>query len=697
MGAIGGADAQDDTFAASAFATCPSEAFLTQGAVPQTFGLDLITGDYTVEAMSHGTTRSLNALGFNENDRFFYGWSYEHGQPVRVHNDWGMEVLGDINVTNNNFYVGDVSTTDNTYYIYRRGAGYGLYSISLDSESSDYLSMVRVIDGASLNLSIADMAVNPIDAYLYAVDSRGNLHRIDPASGRSVQLSNIGASGGFGAAYFDSDGNLYVGRNRDGSIFKVALGSGSYTAELFSSGPSSNFNDGARCASGAVSASNNDIDYGDAPDTYATSLDNNGARHGLTSNPGLYFGKGVDGESNAYAYPLSDDAAGDVDDEDGIQMVTDVVERENAIALVTASEPGFLNAWIDIHQDGRFDAADQVASSVPLQAGEQAVYLPIPDGVWPGTTWARFRLSSTAELEPYGGAPDGEVEDMQVRVNRNEVTITSYPSSNGWATVAFEDNWPLMVDYDMNDLVVYLRTTTHRSSQGLLQVDITGELAAVGAGYHNGFGIRLPGVMATGIDASQTRFRVNGQNVTDRALVEPGRREAILIVTEDVFNYVGTGNHCEYYRTEPGCGSDIQMSFEASVVFDAPVDVEIGGVFDPFLFASEGAWHGAHFTSPPGRSYEIHLKNQSPTEAFNPALFSNAGQDASNPDQGHYFLTHTGMPWAVEISERWDYPLEYTDLSDAYPQFPTFASSDGEQAVYWYDPSNAVSDLLFSE
>lgn len=695
---LSSAYAQDSEFAASAFSECPSQAFLTQGKVPQTFGINLVTGHYSIETQDHGVNRVINGLGFNENDRYLYGWSYEHGQPARIHNDWSVEPLGDINVTNQNYFVGDVSATDNTYYVYRRGQNYGLFAISLDPDDSDYLTMRRVVDGTTLNLRIADFAVNPVDDQLYAVEFNGSLHRIDRSSGTATELADVGVAGTFGAAYFDNEGNMYIGRNNDGSIFRIPVSAGDFNAELFASGPASNSNDGSRCASAPLSTTvEANIDFGDAPDSYATSLDNNGARHGLLDDSGLFFGSSVDGESDAYIYPLTDDDTGNGDDEDGIQMISDVVERENAIAMITTSAPGFLNAWIDLHRDGQFDPIDQVATSVPLGAGQQAVYMAIPDGVSPGDTWARFRLSTTPTLEPFGGAPDGEVQDMQVRLAENEVTIIEYPSASGWTTIAFEDNWPLLDDYDLNDLVVYMRTTSHKRAEGLVQVDILGEIAAVGAGYHNGFGIRLPGVLATDIDPEKTRFKINGQPVTDRPLVEEGREEAILIISGDVFDYVGAGNHCLFYRTEPGCGSSIQLYFDVSVAFNNPVDTDASGAFDPFLFAAEGAWHGAHFVEAPGRSYEIHLKNQAPTEAFNMALFSQAGQDVSNPEMGQYFLGETGLPWAVEIATRWTYPLEYTDVSNAYPLFPEFARSAGANGELWYEVDNGIEDRLFTE
>ena len=59
---------------AAAFQSCPSEGFLTQGSVPRTYAVDLVTGDYSIAASAHGTDRSLNAVGFNPNDQFLYAY-----------------------------------------------------------------------------------------------------------------------------------------------------------------------------------------------------------------------------------------------------------------------------------------------------------------------------------------------------------------------------------------------------------------------------------------------------------------------------------------------------------------------------------------------------------------------------------------------------------------------------------------------
>jgi len=687
---------------AEPFTDCPAKAFLTQGKYPQTYAVNLVTGDYQILASDMGTSSPVNGLGFNPNDQYIYGWSYEHGVPARVHSDFSIEPLPVANLSSKNFYVGDVSS-NNKYYVYRPGSAYGLYSIGLDPQAEDYLVMNRIIDGGNLHMRIADMAFHPYDGFAYAVESNGNLRKFNVETGQSETLATLDETGTYGAAYFDADGNLYISRNTDGKVFRIAIDSGIYEAELFALGPKSSTNDGSRCAlAPVIDVADVSIDFGDAPDTYGTSLDSNGARHGGADNGTLFLGQGVDGESDAFVFPLSDgeDVALDEEaatvDEDGVQFVTRVVEDGQAITMVEASSSGLLGVWIDLDRNGTFDSSDQVLADYQVNAGKQAVYLPIPVGVDEGETWARFRLSTSAGMEATGGVADGEVEDYRVSIYEKEAVVNFYPSETGWATVAFEDNWPHEGDYDMNDLVVYLRTSTVYKAAGVSHVSIKGEVAAVGAAYHNGFAIRLPGIPRDAVDEENMTYLVNGREVNFRAL-ESGRDEAILITTYNLFDFIATGNFCEFFRTEEGCGSDIQMTFEAEIPLLQPVDTELSGVFDPFLFATPGAWHGGHFVSAPGRSYEIHLKNREPTEAFDSGLFEQEGDDASSPESGLYFQTSNGLPFALEIGSRWNYPIEYLDIGFAYYRFAQFATSQGSQFPYWYDTNLTNENLLFKD
>ena len=691
---------------AEAFTECPSRAFLTQGTVAQTYGVNLVTGDFNLVQADMGTWSKVNATGFNPNDQYMYGWSYEHHVPARIDSDFKVEPLitkeekEKYGIVDADFFVGDVSLTNNTYYVYRSGSSYGLYAISLDGGSDDYLKMTQVIDGSSLSLKIYDLAFHPTNGYAYAVDKDGKLHKIDAQTGASKEISDTGQTGTFGAVYFDVDENLYISRNSDGKVFKVAIGSENYTAELFAQGPSSSINDGARCAlAPVISLEDTNIDFGDAPDSYGTTIANGGARHGLEGDNTLFLGVGVDGESDGQPYPLSDDESDLNDDEDGVQFATGLQAGETAVIMVNPSETGILSAWLDSNGNGVFDhPAEQIIIDQTIAAGKQPIYIKVPEGSMDGETWARFRLSTSTGMEPTGGVSDGEVEDYSVTITAKEgATVSYYPSRDGWTTVAFEDNWPYEGDYDMNDLVTYMRTSVFRTDGKVTLVNISGELAALGAAYQNGFGIRLPGVLRDQIDEESINYTINNRAAkNDYSPLESGPNEAIFIMTYNTWNYASAGEGCVFYRTEEGCGSDIQMSFDLTIPFKEPVDSDISGIFDPFLFATPGAEHGV--LDKPGRSYEIHLKNQEPTEVFDKTLMNmglEGSSDGSSPDDGFYFQTNNGLPYAMEMGNRWQYPKEYRDLVEAYPQFPSYVESAGEENPAWFSLKNAVESILF--
>lgn len=681
---------------ADAFTECPSRAFLTQDAVAKTYGVNLVTGDYGLVQDDMGTKSKVNATGFNPNDQYLYGWGYEKFKPVRIHDDFTVEYLDVDNIAGINFYVGDVSLTNNTYYVYRAGSKYGLYAISLDGSSENFHKMVRVVDGGTLNLKIFDIAFHPTDGYAYAVDRSGLLHKIDVENGTSEQLADVGVTGTFGAVYFDVDENLYISSNNDGKLYKIAIGAGDYTAQLFALGPSSSINDGARCAlAPVIDVSNVDIDFGDAPESYGTYLKDNGARHGLTSDTSLYLGAGVDGESDGKPMPLSDDVSDRNDDEDGVQFATTLQAGDRAVVMVEPSAAGVLSAWVDFDQNGTFDADEQIVTDLSVNAGKQPVYIDVPADAKPGSTWSRFRLSSSVGMEPTGGVSDGEVEDYSVNITVEGASVNYYPSSKSYSTVVFEDNWPFEGDYDMNDLVVNLKTSIFYTDKKATLVNISGQLTAVGAAYHNGFGIRLPDVLRDQVDEDGINYTINDRKVVNYSPLEAGRYEAIFILAYNTWSYVSAGEDCTFYRTEEGCGSDVQMRFNLTIPFKEPIETDISGIFDPFLFATPGAWHGDHFDTPPGRSYEIHLKNHHATEAFNYKFMNGSGQDASNPDNKHFFQTTNGLPWAMEVGNEWKYPKEYRDVTHAYPKFPSFVRSEGEENPSWYTFSNAVESILF--
>jgi hypothetical protein len=174
-------------------------------------------------------------------------------------------------------------------------------------------------------------------------------------------------------------------------------------------------------------------DWGDAPDaTYPTLAANNGPRHVMTG-PQLGSNRDAetDGQQNADA--SGDDGDG-TDDDDGITWdgTLQVSVLENV--TITASATAKLDAWIDFNRDGDWsDAGEQIFTSQALTAGANALSFTPPGGATVGTSFARFRISTSGGLSQTGWAADGEVEDYEVSIINNQApTLTGMPTDRAY-------------------------------------------------------------------------------------------------------------------------------------------------------------------------------------------------------------------------------------------------------------------------
>ncbi|HEY6564386.1 MAG TPA: GEVED domain-containing protein, partial [Pirellulaceae bacterium] len=154
-------------------------------------------------------------------------------------------------------------------------------------------------------------------------------------------------------------------------------------------------------------------DFGDAPASYKTLLIDDGPRH--QARGGLFLNGAPTLEADGLP---NGDAEGDVDD--GVVIPGRLQPGTTVAISVTASQPGFLNAWIDLNADGDFDISDKIVTAVAINRGTNQVSALIPATAVGGSSYARFRFSSVADLGPTGAAPDGEVEDYLVSIGASD-------------------------------------------------------------------------------------------------------------------------------------------------------------------------------------------------------------------------------------------------------------------------------------
>ena len=145
-------------------------------------------------------------------------------------------------------------------------------------------------------------------------------------------------------------------------------------------------------------------DFGDAPAPYPTSLADDGARH-TDTGPTLGFTR--DSETDGTPSAAAD---GDGADEDGVVFGTIQVGQIDATVSVNvqnAPQGAKLDAWIDFNGDGSWSGPwEQIADSISVSNGDTNIHFDVPASANPGTTYARFRLSTDGMLGSGGQADD---------------------------------------------------------------------------------------------------------------------------------------------------------------------------------------------------------------------------------------------------------------------------------------------------
>ena len=174
-----------------------------------------------------------------------------------------------------------------------------------------------------------------------------------------------------------------------------------------------------------VSVTNVDVgpaDFGDAPSPYPTLGVDDGPHH-LASGPRLGINRDTEHNGSPSLDADADDNTGPLDDEDGVDfdriVMVGQLDATVRINVQNAPQGAKLDVWIDFNADGSWGGPfERIANALDVFEGNNAIRFDVPSWAAQGVTYARFRLSSSGDLAPTGGATDGEVEDFQVLITR---------------------------------------------------------------------------------------------------------------------------------------------------------------------------------------------------------------------------------------------------------------------------------------
>jgi LruC domain-containing protein len=276
------------------------------------------------------------------------------------------------------------------------------------------------------------------------------------------------------------------------------------------------------------------------------------------------------------------------------------------------------------------------------------------------TTLPRDEASLDEEDTDGDGIPN-HADDFPEDGERAFQTYT--PSEFGYGSLAFEDLWPAKGDYDFNDLVLnYRMIKVANAANEIVEVQATFKITAIGAAYHNGFGLQLPVAPERVESVTGTNLTTDLIDVLDNG-VEAGQDQAVIILFDRARDNV-VAYRSPYPAVE---GRELQLTIR----FTEPVPAaELGAApFNPFLIVNGN------------RGREVHLQNQAPTSLAVSEYFDSQDDDSGS---GTYYSASAGHPWAIHIIHEFRFPRERISIEDAYNYFLAWATTDGESHPDWY-------------
>ncbi|MCF7911744.1 MAG: LruC domain-containing protein [Candidatus Cloacimonetes bacterium] len=304
------------------------------------------------------------------------------------------------------------------------------------------------------------------------------------------------------------------------------------------------------------------------------------------------------------------------------------------------------------------------------------------------TGWIRWRLSgtlgygcATATIESYecprgygdDDDYDGVLDDDDdfpedpTRAFRNFYPVAD--DSLAMGTLAFEDKWPHMGDYDFNDVILNYRfETVDNSSDYLYEVFGYFSLKASGAAYENGFAIELPFLDAE-IDILTLTPELEGSSITD------GDGSKIIKFFSNALEIMGKPENSTFVNTDSNDPYLSPVEFEFYLKLVEPLDESTlpwTVPYNPFIIVDQIT------------GKEVHLPDMPPTILADLLLFG-TGDDTSNAGSNRYYKTVTNLPWAINLPVEWTYPIERIAIIDAYNYVDDWAESSGSVYNDWYE------------
>lgn len=229
-------------------------------------------------------------------------------------------------------------------------------------------------------------------------------------------------------------------------------------------------------------------------------------------------------------------------------------------------------------------------------------------------------------------------------------------------TLSFEDFWPSMGDYDMNDIMVDYSCKVYKNTINNNSVyKIINEFTPRYNEYtqlQSGFGFQLSNVSSSDV----SRVIIDGAGPTkymEGNTLEAGLSHPTILLFDNPKDVIG---------------KTITVTLEVNDLKETNVIPP----YNPFIYIQSDL----------GRGKELHLPKYLPTEKMDQSFLGTV-HDASRPNENLYYVMsrwNNQFPFALNLVGVSDFPMpkEGVRIDKAYPRFKDWVNSEGKSSKDWY-------------
>lgn len=247
----------------------------------------------------------------------------------------------------------------------------------------------------------------------------------------------------------------------------------------------------------------------------------------------------------------------------------------------------------------------------------------------------------------------------------------------------FEDNWPNVGDFDMNDIVLDVEVVRYQNKDNkVVKVVLKNKIRSVGASKRLATAIQLDNILASNIKS----VVYNKTNVVGSVLplnsigVESGQTYAVVTVVDDAHKAFGQTNTA-YISTQNT--NVLPFETDITIEFNTPLSSFTHADLNPFIV---GISQITTSTNPNfiSKRPEVHLVGYKGTDKISTNMIT-AGQavdgllSALDP-----FKTKENLPFAISVPTSIKYSRESRKITNSYPDFINWVNSGGTSYIDWY-------------